>query len=244
MKRRVSPKTKLRRVALVRDRVGKVYILRNPYLKEAVIKIGRTSRVSEIRAKEISGGTGVPHEFEVLYEEDVLDSKLAEKLVHEKLAGERVNPKREFFKLPLKRAVRVVFETCLQVNRRASKDVSTRIIVIVGPSCSKTFVQQMAEVLTRHKGEKVKVFVLYVGKMAEALLQLGDQWNTRVSAELINDLRMLRGVKDVLWISKDLRRIPIPKVPLFTADEFAEITGTIVQNGSRRSGKRSFHPNV
>ena len=70
------------------------------------MKIGRTSRVSEARAKEISVGTGVPLEFEVLYEEDVFDCIQAEKIIHKILRTERINAKREFFRLPLKRLLR------------------------------------------------------------------------------------------------------------------------------------------
>lgn len=185
-------------------RAGKIYILRNPYLKDAVVKIGRTSRVSEVRAKEISGSTGVPYEFEVLYEEDVLDSKLAEKVIHEKLSGERINPHREFFRVPLKKAVKAVFETCLQVNKRAAKAATARIVIVVSPAHSKTLVQQMAEVLTMHKAGKIEVYILYQSKNAEALIKIGEEWNTRLSAELINNLRGLKGVKDVLWTSKDM----------------------------------------
>jgi hypothetical protein len=54
------------------------------------------------------GATGVPGPFEVLYEEDVFDIDLAEKLAHEALDGFRANPFREFFRLPLKIAVREV----------------------------------------------------------------------------------------------------------------------------------------
>lgn len=193
----------------MRNRAGKIYILRNPYLKDAVVKIGRTSRISEVRAKEISGSTGVPYDFEVLYEEDVLDSNLAEKVVHEKLIGERINPRREFFRVPLKRAVRAVFETCLQVNKHAAKAATTRIVIVVGPAYSKTLVQQMAEVLSNHKAGKIEVYILYQGKNAKALIRIGEEWNARLSAELINNLRRIKGIKDVLWASKDMRAVDL-----------------------------------
>ena len=191
----------------MKNRAGKIYILRNPYLKDAVVKIGRTSRISEVRAKEISGSTGVPYEFEVLYEEDVFDSNLAEKVVHEKLSRERINPHREFFRMPLKKAVKVVFETCLQVNRHAAKAATTRVIIVVSPAHGKMLVQQMAEVLSKHKGGKVEVYILYQGKNADALIKIGDERNTRLSAELVNNLRKFKGVKDVLWASKDMRAV-------------------------------------
>jgi hypothetical protein len=189
----------------VKGKEGKIYILRSPYHKDAIVKIGRTSRISEQRAKEISGGTGVPSEFEVLYEEDVFDSVLAEKLVHNKLDSERVNPKREFFKLPLKKAVKVVFETCLEINARKSKEASTRILIVVSSVLTnKNLVQQMAEKLSIHKGGKVGVWMLYDAERANVLLKIGDEWDVSLSPELVNELKQLRGITSVLWASSDL----------------------------------------
>ena len=183
---------------------GKIYILRNPYIKDAIIKIGRTSRISEKRAKEISGVTGVPYEFEVLFEEDVLDSHLAERLIHEKLDDNRVNPKREFFQMPLKKAVKVVFETCLEVNKKLLREASTRIVIAVGPDQSKNFVQQMAEVLSQHKGGKIGVYILIETEKAKLVLKIGEEWDVSLSPVLINELKRLRGVTDVLWASSAL----------------------------------------
>ncbi|MBA3017886.1 MAG: hypothetical protein FP811_07035, partial [Desulfobacteraceae bacterium] len=46
---------------------GWIYILTNPSLQENLIKIGKTSRTPEERAKELSAPTGVPAEFEIVY---------------------------------------------------------------------------------------------------------------------------------------------------------------------------------
>jgi hypothetical protein len=189
---------------VVKGKAGKIYILRNPCLRDAIVKIGRTSRISEKRAKEISGSTGVPQDFEVLYEEDVFDSQLAEKLVHERLIGNRVNPKREFFQLPLKLAVKTVFETCLEVNAGALEDASTRIVIITNENRGKYLVQQLAEVLSSHKGGSVGVYMLMEFEKTRALFKIGDEWDVELSPQLVNDLRRLKGVSDVLWASRDL----------------------------------------
>ena len=183
---------------------GKIYILRNPYLKDAIVKIGRTSRISEKRAKEISGGTGVPSEFEVLFEEDVFDCHLAEKLIHQKLNDERINPKREFFQLPLKKAVKTVFETCLEVNKNMFQEASSRLLISVNESRSKNLIQQMAETLSMHKGGEVGIYILYEGKEGRALIKIGEEWDVSLSPELINKLKKLKGVSYVLWASRDL----------------------------------------
>jgi len=180
---------------------GKIYILRNPSFKNAIIKIGRTSRVSENRAKEVSRGTGVPSQFEVLYEEDVFDSHLAESLIHSKLKDCRVNSKREFFEIPLKEAVKAVFETCIEVNDRFSKEISIRLLIAVNDH-SKTLVQDMAEILSKFKGGSMKVHILYDSGNAKALLQIGEEWDVKLSPELINELKIIMGVSYVFWTSK------------------------------------------
>lgn len=108
-----------------------IYILINPSIG-GLLKIGRTSRSPEERAKELSASTGVPTPFIVAYEEQVVNSMIAEKLIHEQIAaiGYRINDAREFFSMPLKKAISVVAIVCGQLNRseiaagEASADVS------------------------------------------------------------------------------------------------------------------------
>ena len=93
--------------------MGYVYVLINSAM-EGIVKIGSTTDSSESRAAAISRATGVPTAFLVVYEEHVSDCKAAEKRVHEKLEYSRVNRKREFFRVPVKVAVKAVQETALQ----------------------------------------------------------------------------------------------------------------------------------
>lgn len=104
------------RFSTVKVKPGRIYILRNPLHQDALVKIGYTQGASEERSSDLSKPTGVPYPFEVMYEEDVADCELAERLIHQSLFSYRSNPRREFFQLPLKLAVRTVFEICLRVN--------------------------------------------------------------------------------------------------------------------------------
>jgi hypothetical protein len=63
---------------------GSVYILQNSVLPEDMLKIGRTERNAQERAKELFT-TGLPEQFNICYERDVPDCALAEKLVHQRL---------------------------------------------------------------------------------------------------------------------------------------------------------------
>ena len=184
---------------------GRIYILRNPYFKDAVIKIGRTKRASEARASEISAVTGVPSDFEVLYEEEVLDISLAEQLIHKKLRGARINPRREFFRVPLKDAVKAVFETCLKVNKSALKNASTRIIIVMRGDFEQNTRNKLAEILCAYRGKKVAVYIYYQGYEANALLRLGDIWKVRICPSLFIDLRRIKNVEDLWWTTTDTK---------------------------------------
>ncbi len=92
-----------------------IYILFNPSHK-TLLKIGRTSRTPEERARELSANTGVAQPYIVAYESVVSDSIAAEAIIHEVLDAFRVNQSREFFELPLKDAVQVVSNVCQQFS--------------------------------------------------------------------------------------------------------------------------------
>ncbi|MGE0267121.1 MAG: GIY-YIG nuclease family protein [Candidatus Omnitrophota bacterium] len=182
-------------------KAGKIYILRNPYHKDAIIKIGRTSRISETRAKEISSGTGIPSEFEVLYEEDVFDSILAENLIHKRLDLNRINKKREFFNIPLKKAVQVVFETCNKINKDTKKFASNKMVLYLEPK-GKLPIDKILEILTKYKGGRTEVYLL----KDLVFLKMAKKYNTRLSAALINEFKRIRNVKDIFWTQKDVRK--------------------------------------
>ncbi len=77
---------------------GYVYILVNRSIPE-FIKIGRTTRLPELRASELSTSTGVPIPYQVYHAVLVNDCSKLEKEIHEKLHHLRENVGREFFRL-------------------------------------------------------------------------------------------------------------------------------------------------
>ena len=52
---------------------GYIYILLNRAFQNDHYKIGMTTKKPEERAQDLSGATGVPRAFEVLYEQKVID---------------------------------------------------------------------------------------------------------------------------------------------------------------------------
>lgn len=90
---------------------GYVYALINPSL-EGMVKIGKTLRPPDERAKELSSSTGVPTPFYVAYKIYVSDCDQAEKYMHTLLSskGFRVSSNREFFQIPLDEVVKMMIK--------------------------------------------------------------------------------------------------------------------------------------
>lgn len=105
-----------------------IYILVNPAHKN-LLKIGKTNRNAEERAKELSAGTGIAHSFMVAYECEVSDASTAEKRIHNELTlnGFRTNASREFFEMALKDAVNVVNRICLELLPNLNRNGSDKI---------------------------------------------------------------------------------------------------------------------
>lgn len=84
--------------------IGYVYILENDSMS-GLIKIGKTSHNSSERARELSGTTGVPTPFKVVFEFRSKEYEKLEREMHSRLADYRVTSNREFFKYPVDKAI-------------------------------------------------------------------------------------------------------------------------------------------
>ena len=78
---------------------GTVYVLTNPAI-EGLVKIGKTTRDVSLRLSDLYT-TGVPLPFEFEYAAKVRNVDETEKAFHEAFGPNRINIKREFFKLNL-----------------------------------------------------------------------------------------------------------------------------------------------
>lgn len=87
---------------------GFVYVLLNPSFLDQV-KIGLTEDASEIRARKL-WTTGVPTPFIVVYDELVSNCEEVEARLHARFAGYRVSAAREFFRIPVREAIRALQE--------------------------------------------------------------------------------------------------------------------------------------
>ncbi len=88
-----------------------IYVLIN-YSMENLVKVGKTTKNPEERARELSSATGVPTPFVVAYDAYFDDCYTAEDYVHKKLEqkGFRLSSNREFFQAPLREVISAILE--------------------------------------------------------------------------------------------------------------------------------------
>ncbi len=81
-----------------------IYILTNDAMP-GYVKIGRTSTSLEQRIRELSSSTSVPLPFTCFYACTVKNASFVEHQLHDAFDNNRINPKREFFKISPERVV-------------------------------------------------------------------------------------------------------------------------------------------
>lgn len=97
---------------------GWVYALSNEAMP-GLYKIGMTTTDPEIRAKEISHGTGVPLPYTVEMAFFSSDPRRDELAIHEYLQPKRINPSREFFQCT-ESEVAMAFDDCGLLERNSN----------------------------------------------------------------------------------------------------------------------------
>lgn len=84
-----------------------VYILENPSMP-GIFKIGYTKGDPNDRADQLSKGTGIPTPYKVVYSYNCFNGERIERAVHKHFKKQRVNNDREFFKVTLNEAKKVI----------------------------------------------------------------------------------------------------------------------------------------
>jgi len=101
---------------------GYVYALINP-AADGLVKIGKTTRDPEERAKELSSATGVPAPFIVVYSALFNDCSRAESYVHTILNDRRLSNSKEFFRVTTTEAIKAILLAEREFNSESGKDV-------------------------------------------------------------------------------------------------------------------------
>lgn len=81
-----------------------IYILTNEAMP-GYVKIGKTNNNLEQRVRELSASTSIPLPFTVFYACAVKNAQFVEHQLHDAFDDNRINPKREFFRVAPERVV-------------------------------------------------------------------------------------------------------------------------------------------
>ena len=81
-----------------------IYILTNEAMP-GYVKIGKTANNLEQRVRDLSASTSIPLPFTVFYACTVKNAQFVEHQLHDAFDDNRVNPKREFFRVAPERVV-------------------------------------------------------------------------------------------------------------------------------------------
>lgn len=84
-----------------------IYIFSNSQYPE-IVKVGKTTKHPEIRAKELSSQTGSVGKWQAEWYMVVPDAEIAEKTAHYLLKEFREDPKKEFFKISILKAAGII----------------------------------------------------------------------------------------------------------------------------------------
>jgi hypothetical protein len=103
---------------------GWVYIISNKSLKD-IIKIGFSTKDPILRASEFNG-TGLPYDYDVLYDALVINPRDVEQRVHKKLSAYREN--KEWFRIDVEtaiEAIRLIADEIILENKhiKSSKEI-------------------------------------------------------------------------------------------------------------------------
>lgn len=100
---------------------GYVYVLINPATPN-LVKIGKTTKDPEERARELSSATGVPEPFIIIYKAFFQDCTKGEEFVHELLSSKRISNKREFFRVSNTEAINAVIQAEEKIGSSEKND--------------------------------------------------------------------------------------------------------------------------
>ena len=91
-------------------KINDIYLLSNPKMS-GLLKIGFSTRPVNERVVELSSATGVPAPFELEAYFVSTEPEVHEQQIHARLAEHRIKG-REFFELPIPRALQIVESIC------------------------------------------------------------------------------------------------------------------------------------
>lgn len=124
VRRRTARDASGTRRSRIDDARGYIYLLRNDAFQDGWVKVGKTSRSGDERAKDLNreGGTGYPGRYRCMFEVETLDRHRAEVAVFGRLKPFRQG-QQELFIVEMALAEQVIREECSRINHETLRQV-------------------------------------------------------------------------------------------------------------------------
>lgn len=148
---------------------GYVYILTNPSFREDWVKIGKSSRLVDVRSKELDN-TAVPLPFEIFATIKTAKYNEVEKLVHniiDNLTNFRIRQNREFFNVASQKALEILKEIALTIDDAVVTEYDNN-----QPVCSDNPISLPIQKCTNHGKDYTKYSLNGVGSYGKGRLAL------------------------------------------------------------------------
>ena len=164
---------------------GFVYVMINTSYT-GLVKIGKTTKDPDERAKELSSATGVVTPFIVVYKRQFNNCHVAEKVIHNILEeqGYRVNSSREFFSIDITEAINLIMTIPNEDNNNFIDDCVEDNSL--NDNLADSFYEKATDYYygTEDVFEDIDLALEYFEKSAslgkaEAYLKIGDIWRNR-----------------------------------------------------------------
>lgn len=135
---------------------GLVYLLINPSF-EGICKIGFTaSDTVSKRINELNASTSLPLPFELVKAWEVEDYLQVEKCLHNQLEPCRVNPKREFFRIQVGKALDLIDHICEGISKGADyEELEEGDIALVELKPSSMYISSLLQIVKKNLGKSI-----------------------------------------------------------------------------------------
>ena len=200
-----------------------VYVLTNEAMP-GIVKIGLTNDSMESRLSSLNSHSGVPLPFECFFAAEVDSCSRVEKILHQLFSEQRINPKREFFRLDPEKVV-------LAISIGPFKDVTPGAVIAD---------QEDKDALAKEKARRPRIKLMALGIHAGDILVFSR--DSSVTAQVVPDNKVLYNgqITSLSAAALDALHKMGHKTPAASGSEHWEFNGELLDERRRRLEAEQF----
>lgn len=200
-----------------------VYILTNEAMP-GIVKIGMTTDSVETRLSSLNSHTGVPLPFECYFAAEVDSCSRVERILHQLFSEQRINPKREFFRIDPEKAV-------LAISIGKFEDVTLGSVVADADD---------KEALEKEKARRPRIKLSSLGILPGALLSFSRDESLTATVIAGNRVEYKTEAVSLSAAALDALRGLGYKTPSASGSEYWMFEGELLDERRRRMEAEQF----